>query len=222
MPIRTTSFPLLDNLLLIILTLLGGIWSENVSGAPAPKSNPYALLYISKKTGQFETAHYRRSQIAFFKTNSAPFVLFWAIRSLKNANLPSLPKKGKGGENRHNNEEDIAWLTQNLNVEYLDGTGVLRVSLSAGSLREQPLLVNAVVHAYLALEVDSQKQRYHKSLEATKSVMKALQGPLGKANEADKKNLEQSIVAAQASIKLCEEGLQTLPRLLELAEVPSE
>src|SRR5690242_955080 len=63
MPIRIVSFGLLGILFLVIPTFLGGISSEYASGAPAPKSNPYALLYIPKKTSQSETTQYRRRQI---------------------------------------------------------------------------------------------------------------------------------------------------------------
>jgi hypothetical protein len=222
MPSRPTSFRLLRSLVLVLLLIFGGILSDNAPGAPAPRSNPYALLYIPKKISQHETTQYRRRQITLLRTNSVPFVLFWAIRSLKETDLPSLPKKGKGGENRHNNEEDIAWLAQNLKLEYLDGTGVLRISLAAGSRREQALLINAVVHAYFQLEVDIQKRHHERGLERHRSLMKMRQEEFETAHGAHKRNLERSIVEDKASIKWCEEALRTLPRLLELAEVPPE
>jgi len=220
---NSASCRLISHLVLAVFALAAGAMLQNATGTPAPKPKPpYALLYIPKKTGQYETTQYRRRQIAFFKSNSVPFVLFWAIRNLKNADLPSLPKKGKGGENRHNNEEDIAWLVQNLKVEYLDGTGVLRISLAAGGRREQALLVNAVVNAYFQLEVDSKKRDYERWLERYKSLMKTLQEELGSAEGAYKKILEQSIVDNKGQIKWCEDALRTLPRLLELADVPPE
>lgn len=222
MPFRTTSYRLLRSLVLVLLTLFGGMLSDYAPGAPAPKSNPYALLYVPKKTSQFESTQYRRRQIDLFKTNSAPFVLFWAIRSLKNTDLPSLPKKGKGGDNRHNNEEDIAWLVQNLKVEYLDGTGVLRISLAAGTRREQVLVVNAVVNAYFQLDVDRQKQLYESHLEGQKKMAKHFQGEVGAVIGERKQKLERRLVDIKDAIRKSEEELRTLPRLLELAEVPPE
>ncbi len=220
MPARKTSFRLLNGLVLVFLTLLGGILSDNAPGAPAPKFTPCALLYVPKKTSQYETTQYRRRQIALIRTNSAPFILFWAIRRLKNADLPSLPKKGKSGEDRFDNEEDITWLAQNLKLEYLEGTGVLRISLAAGSPREQALLVNAVVHAYFQLEVDIEKRDTARGLERFKSLMELRQEELRTAQGAHKANLERCIAEDKASIKWCEETLRTLPQILELAEVP--
>lgn len=220
MPARATSIRLLRILFLVLLMIFGGILSDYVPGAPAPKSNPYALLYIPRKTSRFATTQYRRRQIALIRANSAPFVLSWAIRSLKNTDLPSLPKKGKAGENGFESKEDVAWLAQNLKLEYLDGTGVLRISLAAGSRREQALLVNAIVHAYYRLEVDIEKRNCEIGIELLKKLMEEHQTVLGMAHGAEKRDLEQCIVENKASSTLCEDALRTLPRLLELAEVP--
>jgi hypothetical protein len=223
MRIRPSSFRLLGISIFVALLLLADLPLRHAPGAPAPKPNPpYALLYIPKKAGQYETTRYRRRQFAFFKENSSPFVLFRAIRNLKNTNLPSLPKKGKGGEGKHDNDEDTAWLGQNLKVEYLDGTGVLRITLAAGSRREQALLVNAVVHAYFQLEVDRQKQSCELDLESAKRQIKMWREVFKTADGAEKKNLEQGIVVLKVQIKLCEDALRTLPRLLEFADGPPE
>jgi hypothetical protein len=213
---------LLGSLVIVILTLLGGILLEDAPGAPAPKSNPYTLLYIPKKTSQFETTQYRRRQIALFSNNSAPFILFWAIRSLKNADLPSLPKKGKGGENRYNNEEDIAWLAKNLKVENLDGTGVLRIYLAVGSRREQALLVNAIVDAHIRLEVHPKKEHLEKTIEMIQKDLKTETKLLATAKGENKKRIEQAIIQIKDNLKRSEEEIRTLPRLLELADEPPE
>lgn len=219
MPARATSIWLLRSVILVLM-ISGGILSDYAPGSPAPKSTPYALLYIPKRTSQYETTQYRRKQIAIFKTNSVPFVLHWAIHNLKKTDLPSLPKKGKGGENGHDHDEDVAWLAQNLKVEYLDGTGVLRITLAAGSRREQALLVNAIVHAYFQLEVDIEKRNCEIGIELLKKLMEEHQTVLGMAHGAEKRDLEQCIVENKASITLCKETLRTLPRVLELADVP--
>lgn len=220
MTTRANSFRRLRNLVFVIIVLLGGVLSDSVPAVPAPKSNPYALLYIPKKEGQFETIQYRRRQIASFKENSAPFVLFWAIRSLKNTDLPALPKTGKGGANRHNNEEDIVWLAQNLKVEYLDGTGVLRISLAAGSRREQALLVIAVVNVYFQVEVNRKKQLYEEWLESRKRIAKVFQGEVEVMSGEVKNKVEKRLVHVKDEIRKTEEALRSLPRLLELADVP--
>ncbi len=217
MSARTTSFRLVGNLALVIIVLFGEILSETARGAPAPKSKIYALLYIPKKSNQYETIQNRRRQIASIRSR---YTLYAAIRSLKGVDIPLLPKKGKGHGVEDNHDDDVAWMAQHVQVEYLDGTGVLRISLTAGSRREQALLVNAVVHAYFQLEVDIQKRDAERGLERHKSLMKLRQAELGTPDGAHKSNLERAIIEDKASIKRCEEALRTLPRLLELAEVP--
>lgn len=219
---RPSSFRLLGFLALIFLALLADLPPREAPGVPVPKPKPYALLYIPKKSSLYETNQYHRRQIALVKTKAAPFVLFWAIRSLKNADLPSLPEKGQGGENRFNNEEDVAWLEQNLKVGYLDGTGVLRISLAAGSPKEQALLVNAVVHAYFKLEVRPLQESYEQRLVTCKRMLKSSQEGFEMLAEAEKKLMEGIIAEHKARIERCEIGLRTLPKILELAEVPPE
>ena len=232
---RPSSFRQLGFPALILLALLADSPPRDAPGAPAPKPKPYALLYIPKKTGQYETAQYRRRQIPFFKTNNAPFVLYWAIRSLKNTDLPSLPKKGRG-EGKHDHDEDIAWLTQNLKVEYLDDTGALRVSLAAGSRREQAILVNATARAYFQVEVRQQRESMEENREILKRKLESLQQVINMYNEkikranvaqkvifeADKKDCELHLMEVKASLEQLEAGLRALPQFLELADVPPE
>jgi hypothetical protein len=202
MTVHTTSFRRLGSLALVLLTLIGGILTKDARGVPAPKSTPYALLYIPKKTTDYDTTQYRRKQITLIRTNSAPFVLFWAIRGLKNTDLPSLPQGGKGGENRFDNEKDIAWLAQHLKLEYLDGTGVLRISLDAGKPREQALLVNAVVHGYFQVGVHPRRKRFEDELEVLQKSLKSTMAMSAALNGEKQKILERKTVEIEDNINL--------------------
>jgi hypothetical protein len=217
MSARTTSFLMLGNLALVIIGFSGEILSESARAAPAPKSKIYGLLYVPKKSNRFETIQNRRSQITSIKSRST---LYAAIRSLKGVDLPLLPNKGKGRGVEDDHEDDVAWLAEHLQIESLDGTGVLRIALDTGNSLEQALLVNAVVHAYFRLEVDSQKKNCETRLKLLKEMVKTLQAELRAMDGRDKKLIEHNIVEAKATIRRNEEELRTLPRLLELAEVP--
>lgn len=217
MPFRRTSFWLLGGLPLVIFTLLGGIFSGIAPGTPAPKSKPYALLYIPKKADQYETIRNRRCQFASAKSRST---LYAAIRSLKGVELPLLPKRGKGRGVEDDHDDDVAWLAQHLQIEYLDGTGVLRIALAAGTPREQALLVNAVVHGYFQKEVQLQQERLKRALEAGQQLLVELKKTSAVRSGEEKEVADQRIVELKDKIKRMEEALRTLPQLLELSDVP--
>lgn len=217
---NSIRFRLTGHLVLAALALTAGTFLQNTKGAPAPKPKPpYALVFVPKKGDNYKTICNRRDQSRILRGR---FVLYAAVRSLSNVHLPSLPKKGKGQGERDAHEEDVAWLAQNLKVEYLDGTGVLRVSLASGSRREQALLVNAIVHAYFQLEVDSQKQDCESRLEELKKLLKMNQRGHAATDERVQKIQEKETIDVKDSIKRNEEALRTLPRLLEMADVPPE
>jgi hypothetical protein len=220
MPSRSISFGLQGLLALAVLALGATVLLQNATGVPAPKPQPpYALLFVPNKAKLYETTRNRRYQFGLLRD---PSVLCEAIRSLKNAPLPSLPKKGRGEGEGDPHEEDVAWMKQNLKAEYLQGTGVLRISMIVGSRREQALLVNAVVQAYFRLEVDRAKQNCEQDLELTKKAVKMWQQSLGTEDAERKRKIEQGIALLKVQIKQCEDALRTLPRLLDLAEVPPE
>src|SRR5579883_761864 len=204
---RTTLFRLLDNLLLVFFAFFGVIQSENARGAPVPESKPYALLYIPKKTSVYETNRYRRRQLALLRTDTSPYVLYWAIESLKGADLQSLPKTGKAGKKKDNHDEEVAWLAQHLQIDYLDGTGVLRIALNAGNPREQALLVNAVVHGYFKVEVDRRHKRVKDALEFLQRDLNTTMAMSAALNGEKKELLERKIAEIQDNIKLCDEEL---------------
>lgn len=220
MSARTTSFRLLGNLGLVIFVNFTGMLPAKVSGAPAPKTKPYALLYIPKKMNADETARFRRSQIASLKTNESRFVLYAAIRSLKNTDLPSLPKKGKGQGGNDNHSDDVSWLMKHLKVEFLDGTGVIRIALNAGTLREQALLVNAIAHGYRQVMVLPEKKRYEVGLEVLKRDLEHLLRWRTRLEGDKKAEMTRVIEEDKAGIKRSEFELRTMPQILELADVP--
>lgn len=217
---NSISFRLLGHLVLASSELAAGTLLQIAAGAPAPKpKTPYALLFVPKKTNLYETIRYRRDQSGLLRDRS---VLYAAIRSLKNAHLPSLPKKGKGEGEGDAHEEDVAWLAQNLKVEYLDGMGVLRISLTAGTRREQALLANAIAHAYFRLEVRREQEGFELILGSLQEQENSLTKALPAMNGEEKKRFEGHFVAVKDKIKVIEGEIRTLPRLLELAEVPPE
>lgn len=218
---RSILFRLIGHLVLFAFALVAGTLPQNTPAAPAPKpKSPFALLYISKRSSQYKTIRYRGEQIDLIKTRSSPFVLFWAIDSLKNTDLPSLPKKGKGGENGNDHKEDETWLEQNLKVEYLDGTGVLRISLRVGNPGEQAVLANAVAQAYLRAVVRPWQEQYEKNLEALRRVLSKSKMKAAASKGEAKETAEQVVIEVEDGIKRVEEELRTLPRVLELADVP--
>jgi RNA polymerase sigma factor (sigma-70 family) len=133
------------------------------AGEPAPAGQAagpdvYALLLIEEREPQLlpdgknpapadggEAAAFRRTQVVLLKSRT---VLRAALRRPEAAGLAVLKAKA----------DPVAWLEQNLSATFLDNTGVLRVSVGAGSNQERAALANAVADAYLE-EVVSQEQR---------------------------------------------------------------
>jgi hypothetical protein len=197
-----------------------GTLHTDAFGAPAPIPAIYALLYVPKKADRFETVRNRRKQIAEVKS---PFTLYTAIRLLKDVDLPSLPNKGKPDGDRDSHEVDVNRMQRNLKIEYLDGTGVIRIGLIAGSPREQALLVNAVARAYFKDIVLREKDFNEKKLEGLKRDLEREQQTLPlKIRKEIKANIEREIELIKDAIKRTELELRTLPELLELAEVPKD
>lgn len=215
-----TSFRI-SSILLLVLALLGAaLFGRSATGTPAPKAMPYALLYIPKKMDRAETVPYRHRQIDSIRSRS---VLYAAIRSLKNTDLPSLPKKGKGEGVRDDHDDDVAWMEKNLKIEFLNGTGIVHISLvtrTTATPREQARLVNAVAYAYRRDIVLRDKKLNEITLESLKTELDILQQTLRIEAGGRKANIERNIEETKAGIKRLEFELQTLPQVLELADVP--
>ncbi|MGH7223769.1 MAG: hypothetical protein ACRELF_11110, partial [Gemmataceae bacterium] len=138
-----------------------------------------------------------------------------ALSSLKAADLPSLKKQ----------ENPAGWLSRKLKLESLDGTTVLRLSVTAGSRREQALLVNAIAQAYFKVEVPEQRQDAERTLEKMqthlKSMQKLLDGLRSNPNRQRAiQGMEDDVRELKVHLKWIEADLRTPPLLLELADVP--
>lgn len=207
---RLSLSRLLGSLVLISLAL--GPLSKDSRAVPAPKPKPpSALLFIPKIPN---LAHHRRYQINMLRCS---VVLRTALNSLKAADMPSLKKQ----------DDPAGWLSRNLKVESLDGTTVLRLTVTVGSRREQALLVNAIARAYFKVEVPEQRQRAEQALKESQDELESMQTLLAKLrSHADKRiqriaqGFEDDVREIKANIKLIEAAIQNPPLLLELAEVP--
>lgn len=197
-----------SSLLLILLLLLVVLAAQDAGTAPAPEPRPpSALLFVPKKASRDETIRYRRQQMALVKDHS---VLQWALLGFETSELPCIKKQ----------KEPIDWLRQKLKIEYLDGTGVLRISLTAGNRREQACLVNAVAQSFIQAEVRPRQPRQEKCLELLKEMLKVYKQQLPTADREDKKNLEIDIAQITARLASLRAELQAPPQLLELADEP--
>ncbi|MGH7173688.1 MAG: hypothetical protein ACRELG_25680 [Gemmataceae bacterium] len=203
-----TLFRLLVSLGVVFVAL--GPLPKDSGGAPAPKPKPpSALLFFPKRPNR---PHYRRYQINMLRGS---VVLRTALSSLKAADLPSLKKQ----------ENPAGWLSRKLKLESLDGTTVLRLSVTAGSRREQALLVNAIAQAYFKVEVPEQRQDAERTLEKMqthlKSMQKLLDGLRSNPNRQRAiQGMEDDVRELKVHLKWIEADLRTPPLLLELADVP--
>jgi uncharacterized protein involved in exopolysaccharide biosynthesis len=114
-------------------------------------------------------------------------------------------------------------MERNLKIEYLDGTGVIRIGLTAGSPREQALLVNAVARAYFKDIVLRDKEDHERRHDGLNRALKVQQELLRTKEMKEKKALiQREIELIKDAIKRTEFELQSLPQLLELADVPKD
>jgi RNA polymerase sigma factor (sigma-70 family) len=138
--------------------------------APAQAAEPdvYALLLIEAREPRLlpdgkrdepagDDAAYRRTQLALLKSR---LVLRAALRRPEAARLEAL--KGQA--------DPLAWLEKNLRALFIDNTGVLRVSVAAGSGPDRAILTNAVVRAYLDEIVGQERNQKTQRLEMLASL----------------------------------------------------
>lgn len=171
-----------------------------------PKS-PYVLLFVPRKTNPDETTRTRRRQQSLLESRST---LSAALRNCKADDLVSLKEL----------KAPVAWLQKKLKFEYLDRSGVLRLSLLAGSRREQALLVNAIVQTYFQREVRESQRQGEQSIQKLKKRLESCQQFRDILWGEEEIMLELEIIDITARIRQCEADLRTSPQLLELADVP--
>jgi RNA polymerase sigma factor (sigma-70 family) len=128
---------------------------EAAQAAPA-EPDVYALLVIEAReprvlpdakpaAAEGEAGAYRRTQAALLKSRP---VVQAALKRPEVAGLAVL--KGQA--------DPVAWLEKNLRTAFLDGSGVLRVSVAEGRPAERAALLNAVVRSYLDEVVEAERQ----------------------------------------------------------------
>jgi hypothetical protein len=153
--------------LLVVLVRSAATQQGDEKGPAAKKESPpgvFALLFVERHPpkvlddGQKAPAdpadpeRYRRTQLALLRTRA---VLIRALRDPAIAKLPVVQQQA----------DPVAWLQKHLRAEYPDDTGVLRVSVSAGTPKEQAALANAVTSAYLAEGPDKEYEQRFKRLQ---------------------------------------------------------
>lgn len=128
-----------------------GVSQQGDTKAPAAKDarpGVFALLHVHRRPPRIlgdgpqapldpgEPEEFRRTQLVILRTRA---VLNNALRDPAVNKLPVVQQQ----------TDAVAWLEKHLHTEYLDGTGMLRLSLRTGNPKEQAALVNAVADAYL-------------------------------------------------------------------------
>lgn len=207
---RSTSLWLLSCLVIISLLLFARFAPREAESAPAPTPRPpYALLFVPKRVTPAETASIRRWYMDRLRERT---VLLAALRNPKATNLLCIKKQ----------KDPADWLKHNLRLDYLDGTGALRISLGTGSRREQALLVNAVAHALFLEVVDRSKEAQEKTLEVLREMRTEIQRERKIEKGDNKKALELELGKIKARILSLEAEFRTRPQLLEWADVPPQ
>jgi hypothetical protein len=107
------------------------------------RTKPYVLYEPSDGAGPAREAYsvFRAAQLELVRSNS---VLLAALRNPEVAKLPSLERQA----------DRVAWLRQNLRVEFVNDSDVLEVSMSNVSHIDAATLVNAVADAYVTAMVN--------------------------------------------------------------------
>jgi hypothetical protein len=170
--------------------LLGLAWPAPArqgtdKGATAKQATPpsvYALLHVARHPPKVlgdgpqaaldpgEPAEYRRTQLALLRSR---LVLTAALREPVIAKMPLVQQLPDSTE----------WLAKHLRAEFLNGTGVLRVSVGAGTPREQAALANAVANAYLREIVNKENGARLARLERLKKLHADYDGMLRSKRE---------------------------------------
>jgi hypothetical protein len=143
-------FPMARSMLLVLglvgLSLAG---LSPAAPAPAPKPKPKgaeALFYVKRVPGKTEKEQAEIRQVIRYHLMNG--LDQWILEPT--TEIPGLKEKLKGPEVVG---QLINWREQNVRVTWMEGTGVLRITCSAGTLREQAVFVNnAVKHCPFVYE----------------------------------------------------------------------
>jgi hypothetical protein len=155
--------------LLTALIAVGGLLVVRQFGKEKPGPNVYATVRIVKvppyilstpppvvsREDDFE--NYRLTQAAMVKSRTT---LNAALHDPTVAPLSVVKDQG----------DLIAWLQDNLKVDFQLAPEVMRVGLDGGQPEEMVILVDAVVNAYLNATVDAEMHRKHERLDQMKTL----------------------------------------------------
>jgi hypothetical protein len=120
--------PFQSVLMAVILLPQGKVIAE--APVPEPKAPPsvFVLLYVTKKPGVTNLEEYRKAQAGAFKGYVAAVL---ALKEPKVAQLKIIKEQAKPAD----------WLGERLRIDFLDDTGMFRLSLAGGSPEEQAIIL---------------------------------------------------------------------------------
>lgn len=187
----------------LFLTLATLICSD-AETAPAPPPNPKrkdteALLYLKRvrdKTDQ-EQAAIRQSVLDLLRVRLA----LWLYRP--ETEIPELT-------GAFSIRERGAWVSKHLKLAYVEDTGVLRITCSGGTPREQAIFVNKVVEQCLVSYADRKKDL----LGSIASFQAIVEQPTT-GNEQEQKERADAL----NKVKSLQKQLADLPELIRLLTV---
>jgi capsular exopolysaccharide synthesis family protein len=161
---------------------------------PPPRYTAYALLQIASKPPQVaftiletraetkdELDKYQKTQLELLKSR---FVLNAALRDPQVVGLASVREKS----------DPLEWLIAELNVEFLNGSDIVKIALRGENANDVAVIVNAVTSAYLREVVTLEEGKRRRRMEQLQDAYDALQAKL-----ADKRQFFRNIAKAAGS-----------------------
>lgn len=204
---------------------------------PPPRYTAFGLLQIASRPPQVaftiletraetrdELDTYQKTQLQLIKSR---FVLNAALSDPQVVGLATIAEQGDGA---------LDWLAKEVNVEFLNGSDLLRIALRGERPRDMAVIVNAIMSAYLREEVTQEEARRRKRLEQLNESYDSYQAELktkrevfrGLAEEAgsnDQKTLAykqrleiEEQAAAEKELQQCRLQLRQARAELEVAE----
>jgi hypothetical protein len=225
----------LNGLLLTGLSILPDTMTP--AKALAAKSSPmiYALVDVGKRTKAMPHEKYRQGERELFIKEG----LAWhGVYESPASKLPIVRAQ----------KDMCAWLNENLHVEYVGKTDILRIWLKAGSSEEQAEIVNAIVRFYFRFVVDSYRKFLKDNIALSQRILADIAQVLPReeaelirldkavpADGIEQENLwiqrnrqarslgalKKGATAIRATIEQDEASLRTLPRVIKWAGQPS-
>jgi capsular exopolysaccharide synthesis family protein len=159
---------------------------------PPPKYTAYAQLRVASRPAQVaftiaenrtetkdELDKYQQTQLEMVKGR---LVLNAALRQPQVAGLGMLQGL----------EDPLDWLGKELEVNYVNGSDILRIALKGQDPRESAIIVNAVMDAYLREVVAVEESRRLKRLEQLQEIYNTYQANLSSSRRVLRELAEQA------------------------------